>query len=276
MIKKVFRQGFAAALLGAAALTPALATELRGIGLSSVADSAQLTLDLSDSSKQSLFTLDHPDRVVIDLPHTQRMHGIHAPAPTGVVTAVRFGSQPHGTLRIVIELRSPLAVHSSWGAGTSGRELTVTLGTPTVAIAQSAGPKPVRALHAVGDGDRDIIVAVDAGHGGLDPGAIGHGGTREKDITLAIARSLAGRINAEGGMRAVLTRERDEFLELRERIHRARVARADMFVSVHADSIADRSVSGASVYVLSVHGASSEAARELAEGQNAADLLGGV
>src|SRR5215831_15195922 len=232
MIKKVFRQGFAAALLGAAALTSALATELRGIGLSSVADSAQLTLDLSDSSKQSLFTLDHPDRVVIDLPHTQRMHGIHAPAPTGVVTAVRFGSQPHGTLRIVIELRSPLAVHSSWGTGTSGRELTVTLGTPAVALAQVAGPKPVRALHAVGDGDRDIVVAVDAGHGGVDPGAIGHGGTR-----------------------AVLTRNRDEFVELRDRIARARAAHADLFVSVHADSIADRSVSGASVYVLSVHGA---------------------
>ena len=93
-------------MVGAAALTPAIASELRGIGLSSVGDSAQLTLDLSDSAKQSLFTLDHPDRVVIDLPHTVRMHGLHAPAPAGVVTAVRFGSQPHGTLRIVIELRS--------------------------------------------------------------------------------------------------------------------------------------------------------------------------
>src|SRR5262249_19514732 len=227
MIKKVFRQGLAASFLGAAALTPALATEFRGIGLPSVADSGQLTLDLSDSSKQSLFTLDHPDRVVINLPHTQRMHGIHAPAPTGVVSAVRFGSQPHGTLRIVIELRGPLAVHSSWSTGTSGRELTVTLGAPTVALTQAAGPKAVRALHAVGDGDRDIIVAVDAGHGGVDPGAIGHGGTREKDVPLAIARALAKRLNAEPGMRAVLTRNRDEFIELRDRIARARSAHAD-------------------------------------------------
>src|SRR5215471_14580560 len=281
MIKKVFRQGFAAALLGAAAFTPALATELRGIGLSSVADSAQLTLDLSDSSKQNLFTLDHPDRVVIDLPHTQRMRGIHAPAPSGVVSAVRFGSQPHGTLRIVIELHSPLPVHSSWSTGTSGRELTVTLGAPIVATArgvsqQTTGPKAVRAIHAPGDGDRDIIVAVDAGHGGVDPGAIGHGGTREKDVTLAIARALAERINSEPGMRAVLTRNRDEFVELWDRIARARAAHADLFISVHADSIRDRSISGASVYVLSVHGASSEAARVLAEQQNAADLMGGV
>jgi N-acetylmuramoyl-L-alanine amidase len=134
----------------------------------------------------------------------------------------------------------------------------------------------VHAAHEPGDGDRDVVIAVDAGHGGSDPGAIGHGGTREKDVTLAIARALAARIDAEPGMRAVLTRDRDEFLELRERIQRAHAAHADLFVSIHADSIADRSISGASVYILSVHGASSEAARELAEGQNAADLMGGV
>jgi len=117
---------------------------------------------------------------------------------------------------------------------------------------------------------------VDAGHGGVDPGAIGHGGTREKDVTLAIARALAERINAEPGMHAVLTRDRDEFLELRDRIRRAHLAHADMFISVHADSMADRSITGASVYVLSVHGASSEAARWLAERENTADLVGGV
>jgi N-acetylmuramoyl-L-alanine amidase len=276
MIKKVFRQGLAAAVCGAAAFAPAFAGELRGIGLSAVADSAQLTLDLSDGTKQSLFTLDHPDRVVIDLPHTERLHGLHAPAATGVVTAVRFGSQPHGTLRVVIELRSALPVHSSWSTQSPGRELTVTLGTPTLALAPAAGPRSVRAVHAPGDGDRDVIVAVDAGHGGVDPGAIGHGGTREKDVTLAIARALAERLNTEPGMHAVLTRNRDEFVELRDRIARARAAHADMFVSVHADSIADRSVSGASVYVLSVHGASSEAAKVLADRENSADLMGGI
>jgi N-acetylmuramoyl-L-alanine amidase len=162
----------------------------------------------------------------------------------------------------------------------------VTLGEPALALAQAGpkqaaslpatGPKTVRAVHAPGEGDRDVIVAVDAGHGGVDPGAIGHGGTREKDITLAIARALAERINAEPGMHAVLTSNRDEFVELWDRIARARAAHADLFVSVHADSIRDRSVSGASVYVLSVHGASSEAAKMLADRENAADLMGGI
>jgi N-acetylmuramoyl-L-alanine amidase len=276
MIKKVFRRGFAALVVGTVAFTPTLAAELRGIGLTGTADSAQLTLDLTDTTKHSLFSLDHPDRLVIDLPHTQRMQGLRPPAPAGVVTAVRFGSQPHGTLRVVIELKNALPAHSSWGSGAARRELTVMLGEPVVAVAHAIGPKAVRALHAPGDGDRDAIVAVDAGHGGVDPGAIGRGGTREKDVTLAIARALAERINAEPGMHAVLTRNRDEFIELRDRIGRARAAHADLFVSVHADSIRDRNVSGASVYVLSVHGASSEAAKVLADRENAADLMGGI
>jgi N-acetylmuramoyl-L-alanine amidase len=161
-----------------------------------------------------------------------------------------------------------------------GHSLLLSLGEPTLAAAATAppaGPKTVRAVHApAGEGARDVVIAVDAGHGGVDPGAIGHGGTREKDVTLAIARALAARIDAEPGMRAVLTRNRDEFLELHDRIGRAHAAHADMFVSVHADSIADRSVTGASVYVLSVHGASSEAARWLAERENSADLVAGT
>jgi N-acetylmuramoyl-L-alanine amidase len=134
----------------------------------------------------------------------------------------------------------------------------------------------VRAAHAPTDGNRDIIIAVDAGHGGQDPGAIGRSGTREKDVVLAIAKALAGRINSEPGMRAVLTRDNDTFVVLRDRMHRARLAKADLFVSVHADSIRDRNISGASVYVLSDRGATSEAARWLAERENSADLMGGV
>ena len=134
----------------------------------------------------------------------------------------------------------------------------------------------VQAAHAPRESGRDVVIAVDAGHGGEDPGATGHAGVHEKDVVLAIAAALARRINSEPGMRAILTRDRDEFLTLRERIRRARTAHADLFVSVHADSIANSAVSGSSVYVLSERGATNEAARWLAERENAADLKGGV
>ena len=123
---------------------------------------------------------------------------------------------------------------------------------------------------------RLFTVALDPGHGGEDPGAIGKGGTREKTVALAVAKKLADRINAEPGMRAVLTRTSDYFVKFKDRINRARVNNADLFVSVHADAFMDRSVRGSSVYVLSTRRASSEAARWLAERENAADLIGGV
>jgi N-acetylmuramoyl-L-alanine amidase len=275
MIRKAFCEGFAAGLLGLGAISLSCAAELRGIHLSTSADSAQVTLDLTEGATHKLFTLEHPDRVVIDLPQTHLASEVRAPAASGVVTDVRFGNQLDGTLRVVVQLKSALAAHSAWAPGEEGRRLVLILGEPAQAPAEVA-PKTVRAVHAPGDGDRDVIIAVDAGHGGEDPGAIGHGGTREKDVTLAIARALAERINADAGMHAVLTRDRDELLDLRDRIGRAKAARADLFISVHADSIRDRSVSGASVYVLSVHGASSEAARWLAERENAADLVAGA
>jgi N-acetylmuramoyl-L-alanine amidase len=139
-----------------------------------------------------------------------------------------------------------------------------------------AAPVAIRPAHAPLDSGRDIVVAVDAGHGGVDPGASGKRGTREKDVVLAIAKALAARINEEPGMKAVLIRDGDYFIPHRERMLRARRAKADLFVSIHADSIANPDVSGSSVYVLSERGASSEAARWLAERENASDLMGGV
>ncbi|MEM7466292.1 MAG: N-acetylmuramoyl-L-alanine amidase [Pseudomonadota bacterium] len=123
---------------------------------------------------------------------------------------------------------------------------------------------------------RDVVVAIDAGHGGRDVGAIGPNGTYEKNIVLEISQELAREINRQPGMRAILTRKNDEYVALRERMRRARYQQADLFISIHADAFKDRRVHGSSVYVLSQHGASSEAARWLAENENAADLVGGV
>jgi N-acetylmuramoyl-L-alanine amidase len=147
----------------------------------------------------------------------------------------------------------------------------------------AAAPEPaqpairvVQPAHGPGHLGRDIVVAIDAGHGGEDPGASGPAGTHEKDVTLAIARALAAQINERPGMHAMLTRDADRLIDLRERFQRARSAQADMFVSIHADSVRNRSIAGASVYTLSYHGASSEAARELADHENNLVLKGGV
>jgi N-acetylmuramoyl-L-alanine amidase len=276
MIKKVFELGIAAVLVCGAGAAIAASAELREARLSATGASAQLTLDVSGITSQKIFTLDKPRRVVIDLAHTGVARGFRVPEGSGVVSEVRTGHQLGGTLRIVVQLRAPAPARSMWMPESSSgrRQLIINFGD--AAPEADTTPRVVRAPHAPADSDRDVVVAVDAGHGGQDPGATGPRGTHEKDVVLPIARLLAQRINGEPGMRAVLTRNRDEFLVLRDRIKRARIAKADMFISVHADSIANHDVTGASVYILSERGASNESARWLAERENAADLMGGV
>lgn len=139
------------------------------------------------------------------------------------------------------------------------------------ATATKPAPTPLRTR-----GTRPLIVAIDAGHGGQDPGAIGPSGKREKDVTLAIARELARQVNATPGLKAVLIRDSDVFLPLTRRSQLARQAKADIFVSIHADAAENRNAKGSSVYVLSLRGASSQRARWLADKENAADLIGGA
>jgi N-acetylmuramoyl-L-alanine amidase len=227
------------------------------------------------------FTLERPFRAVIDLPRTRSRPGLKLPAARGLIAGMRLGPRPHGALRLVLVLHAASGVHAAWAYSRSrGPQLILTLGKASAAVATAATPDaiptPIRALHAPVDSGRDVVVAIDAGHGGQDPGTIGPGGTEEKHVTLAIARFLAQRINEQRGMRAVLTRDSDIFIPLRERMVIARGAKADLFVSIHADCVADRQIAGASVYILSVRGASSEAARWLAERENDADLKGGV
>ena len=136
---------------------------------------------------------------------------------------------------------------------------------------------PTRTVHdVIGSGQRKLVVAIDAGHGGKDPGAHGPSGVREKAVTLAVARELARQIDADPGMRAVLIRDGDRFVPLQDRYMKARSAQADLFISIHADASPNNTASGASVFVLSTRGASSQAARWLADQENAADLVGGV
>lgn len=148
----------------------------------------------------------------------------------------------------------------------------------TVAPAPAPGQAPVKTMKDVmrGRGMRPLVIAIDAGHGGQDPGALGPSGKREKDVTLAIARELARQINATPGLKAHLVRDTDVFIPLPRRAQLARQAKADMFISIHADAAENRSAKGSSVYVLSLKGASSQRARWLADKENASDLIGGV
>lgn len=286
MIRKVFQLGIVVLLGLASAMSPAAVraagARLRAVHVTASDSGARLTLDISRVTGEKLFTLDHPLRAVIDLPQTRAGPGLRLPTGSGLIAGIRMGARPRGALRLVLMLRAPAGVHADWAYSRArGPQLILTLGNaPAVAAAISATPNtvptPIRALHAPVDTGRDIVVAVDPGHGGQDPGTIGPRGTEEKNVTLAIARALARQIDEQHGMRAVLTRDSDIFIPLRERMVIARRAKADLFVSIHADSVADRQIAGASVYILSVRGASSEAARWLAERENDADLKGGV
>ena len=149
---------------------------------------------------------------------------------------------------------------------------------PPPASVPPAATAPVKTIQQVmqGQGMRPLVIAIDPGHGGQDPGAIGKGGTREKDVVLAISKELARQINATPGLKAYMTREHDVFIPLNKRAALARAAKADMFISIHADAAENRSADGSSVYVLSLRGASSQRARWLADKENSADLIGGA
>ena len=229
-------------------------------------------LDLTAPVTYNLFTLSGPERIVIDVEPSTPTKSHATPAAAGVVKGVRFGERGAAGLRIVIDVNEKVEAKGFLTPPneTYGHRLVVDLGHALPA----AAPAPVKV--AGGDGQRDLVIAIDAGHGGEDPGAIGKAGTREKTVALAIAKKLAERINAEPGMRAVMTRTGDYFVKFKDRIGRARTNQADLFVSVHADAFMDRSIRGSSVYVLSTRRASSEAAKTLADRENAADLIGGV
>jgi N-acetylmuramoyl-L-alanine amidase len=259
-----------------------VAAEIREVRIFATETGTRVVLDLTGPVNHSAFLLDDPGRVVLDVSKTSLKSKL--PGALGAITSMRSGKLPHSGLRLVFEVAGPVTVQTS--VGDAGHRLILDIAGKAPGTAASkvvsvtpvvpAAPVAIRPAHAPSDSGRDIVIAVDAGHGGVDPGASGKRGTHEKDAVLAIAKALAARINSEPGMKAVLTRDDDYFISLRERNTRARRAKADLFVSIHADAIANPDVSGSSVYVLSDRGASSEAARWLAERENAADLKGGI
>lgn len=230
----------------------------------------RVVLDLSSPASHNIFTLRGPDRLVVDLKDGRLAKALTAlPAGTGSVRSIRSAVRADGQLRVVLDLNQAVRSRSFTAGPNSqyGDRLVIDLtrtGSPQTVKRASDGHTP----------GRDIVIAIDPGHGGHDPGAIGKNKTREKDVALAISRALVARINAEPGMRGILLRSGDYYVDYRERMEIARRDKADLYISIHADAVDDPRPAGATVYALSLKGASDEAAWQLARRENA--TVGGV
>jgi N-acetylmuramoyl-L-alanine amidase len=236
-------------------------------------DHTRLVFDLSGTLEHRVFTLKNPDRLVIDLEGSRVLGTLPTPDPNEPVLAgIRMGAHGDDKLRIVLDLKQPARPRTFVlkPYGQYGHRLVIDL--YEAKSAPRAQTKPAKSK-------RDyIVIAIDAGHGGEDPGAVGRRyKTREKNVVLAIAKQLKKLVDAAPNMRAVMTRKGDYYVELKERYEIARKNEADIFVSIHADALpGKRRARGASVYALSERGATSALARTLANKHNASDLIGGV
>jgi N-acetylmuramoyl-L-alanine amidase len=249
-----------------------------------------------------LLVLKDPHRVVLDLqgvvvtPEIAELPS-HVQASDPYIAAIRLGRKGADSVRIVFDLKTEtrpqlfeLNPVAEFGYRVVLDLYPLTPIDPLMALLEekrdvpASESKPAVAPEREGDGKREgkrdtrrrITVALDPGHGGEDPGAIGRRGTYEKNVALAIAKKLKRVLDAEPGMRTMLTRDDDYYVPLAERVHKARRVQADLFVSIHADAFRERGARGSSVFALSESGATSSAARWLAQKENAADLIGGV
>ncbi|MFP5417599.1 MAG: N-acetylmuramoyl-L-alanine amidase [Gammaproteobacteria bacterium] len=252
-------------------------------------DYTRITLEAAQPVAFKYFALANPERLVIDLDGVEAGAALDALAgqlsvDDPYISAIRVGVNRPGVMRLVLDLKAAVkpSLFQLQPMGPYGHRLVVDLypaqtGHPAAAAASPAAAEPSRpARPGAAQYARLITVAIDAGHGGEDPGAIGSSGSREKDITLALAKKLKQKIDAQENMRAVLTRDGDYFVPLSNRVVKARDVKADLFLSIHADAFIKPHARGSSVFALSENGATSVAARWLAKKENDADLVGGV
>ena len=273
------RSHWCIALVVAWALLPsvALANTIKGVRTHEAPDYIRVVLDTSKASKYSIFALDNPHRIVIDVKGAKPASELSLGPAKGLthIQGLRGGKRDNG-YRIVVDAEvafrpksftlKPIAPY--------GHRLVADLYFPKGTGKAAQAVKPPRT--AAVQGGRDIMIAIDPGHGGEDPGALGPRKIIEKDVVLQIARRTMNQIKSKKGFDAFLIRDGDYYLGHRQRTALARNRRADLFVSIHADAFKQASVYGASVYTLSDRGATSETAKWLAERENQSDMLGGV
>lgn len=285
-------------LLTAVTVDALAVTQVKSVRLWRAPDNTRLVFDLSGPVQHSVFTLTAPDRLVIDINGATLGGPLNVATSNTPITSVRSAQRTPTDLRVVVDLKKSVTPKSFTLAPNAqyGNRLVVDLydqeadaiaasnptpapppATPATTPAVPVTPaQPAIKLPPAPAGKRDIVVAIDAGHGGEDPGASGSRGQHEKDIVLEIAKELQRQINTEKGYRAELTRTGDYFIPLRKRTEIARKKGADLFVSIHADAAPSKAAFGASVFALSDRGATSETARWLADTENRSDLIGGA
>jgi len=252
-------------------------TDINGLRMWPAPDNTRLVFDTSAPVQHSLFTLKNPDRIVIDIKDAKlRADADKLDFSDSLIKGIRSGKHGAKGLRIVLDLKEQAKPKSFVLRPNDeyGNRLVIDLQHEDENTPREK--KSIASLAPKNRSAREIVVAIDAGHGGEDPGAMGSGRTREKDVVLAIARKLYALVDKEPGIKPIMIRKGDYFIPLRKRVEIARENKADLFISIHADSFRDKRARGASVYTLSPRGASSEQARLLAEKENSSDLIGGV
>jgi N-acetylmuramoyl-L-alanine amidase len=260
------------------------ATQIRNARLWRSDNKLRLVFDLSGPVQYKTFTLSAPERIIIDVSGARLEGNFSQLALENTpIKSIRSGHFGQSDTRIVLDLASPVQINSFLlgPEGAQGNRLVLDLGhdvlsRPPVQLAAAAplAKEPPAPVTGRDRSKRDIMVVVDAGHGGKDPGAVGSKGEREKDVVLSIAQLLAKRLKREKGFDVRLVRNDDFFVPLRKRVDIARKYNADMFISVHADAAPRLTASGASVFALSENGATSATARFMAQRENGADLIG--
>lgn len=253
-----------------------VAAEVRGLRMWPAPDNTRLVFDLNAPVEHSVFSLRRPDRIVIDLKDARVTGAL--PSVTyneSRLKGIRYAKRGGTGLRVVLDLKNAvnpksfaLKPHNKYG-----HRLVIDLFDVEATEIKKVKKEP---RYPTNNGRRDLIVAIDAGHGGEDPGATGQRGTREKDVVLKIAKELEKLVNRERGMKAVMIRTGDYYLGLKERVKKAQDKQADLFISIHADAFKNGRARGSSVFILSESGASSDLASYLADSENSADLNGGV
>lgn len=254
------------------------ATQIKAVRMWASPDSTRVVFDVDRRIEHNVFVLKNPDRVVVDLSNASFANPVgQLDYSNSLVKGIRSGIQQDRTLRVVLDMKSSAVPKSFLLNPTAhyGHRLVIDLEPENTTVIETVKQAPP-VTATIPEYGRDVVVAIDAGHGGEDPGALGKRGTREKDVALSIAKRLEQMLRSHKGIRPVLIRTGDYYISLRGRIRKARQAKADLFISIHADAFKNGRARGASVYVLSKKGASSEAARWLAASENKSDLIGGV